>query len=136
MFIKLYDLLSPESRSGISGLSNNLSTNSLLIWHLYLLDIAIHLLVYSFSHSVITDYVQRPVLNTDLSPKLELLPNMIHFLSVTRKGTLHVVHAQTEEKVILNLSPMIRLMRHQSTPHQSPAGSTEDPEMYRKISLN
>lgn len=90
----------------------------------YLASISVrrtHSFVYSFRHSVITDYVQCHVLNTDLSPKLELLPNMIHFLSATRKGTLHVVHAQTEEKVILNLSPMIRLMRQQSNPASEPS---------------
>lgn len=121
LFIKLYDLFSPEIKSEISGLSNNLSTSRLRIWHLYLLDVPIPSFVYSFSHSVITDYIHCHVLNTDLSPKLELLPNTIHFLFVTREGTLHLVQAQTEEKVILNLSPVIRLMRHQSNPTSEPS---------------
>lgn len=73
-------------------------TGSVFGIYLYLLDVPIRSFAYSFSHSVITDYIHCHVLNTDLSPKLELLPNTIHFLFVTRKGTLHVVQAQQKRK--------------------------------------
>lgn len=53
--------------------------------------------------------------------KLELLPNMIYFLSVAKKGTLHVGHAQTKEKVVLNRSPVIRIMGHRSNHTSEPS---------------
>ena len=50
------------------------STGSVFGICLYLLDAPIRSFASSLSHSVITDYIHCHVLNTDLSPKLELCP--------------------------------------------------------------
>lgn len=114
----LLRLLTVEE-SGGSGLSNTLSTNRLHNWHIYIF--LIYPFIHVFTRSINTNYVQCYVLSADLSPKLELLPNMICFLSVAKKGTLHVGHAQTKEKVVLNRSPMIRIMGHQSNHTSEPS---------------
>lgn len=63
------------------------------------------------------NYIQCYILNADLAPKCELLPNMTHFLSVIRKGALCVRHVQAKEKVIFSLFPRtIRIMGHQGNP--------------------